>query len=234
MFVKKRRIKNLMRRFCFNVFSAKPNRQNQQGRIYLKSFPRFARAPQSYHYTQATLNGDYRKTDVACILHQSNQATLILLHWLLLLQHKRLIWQCQSNAFVVPQITYHRDLSKSYSYDIDPAQYSRLFNACFELADHLCVAQSQVDLTDDEVEKLSAHYVMQSINLQLNKHGSQSYAYQSIIMLVHHTSQEQGRLADALVVIDTYFQSKEGLWLEAVGESSFHGNFQKMKKPDFF
>lgn len=64
---------------------------------------------------KTTLNGDYRKTDVACILHQSNQATLILLHWLLLLQHKRLIWQCQSNAFVVPQITYHRDLSNSAS-----------------------------------------------------------------------------------------------------------------------
>lgn len=122
----------------------------------------------------------------------------------------------------------------NYTYEIDPIQYNRIFSACFELADYICVAQSRVDLTADEVERLSAHYVMQAINVHLDKQSLGSYAYQSTIMLVHHVSKEQGRLGSALAIIDDYFQSKEGVWLEAIGENSFYGNFQKMKTPDFF
>ena len=54
----------------------------------------------------------------------------------------------------------------SYLPTIEAAQYNRVFDACFNLAEFICVAEStsELYLNQDQIEIRSAQYVLQSIS----------------------------------------------------------------------
>jgi hypothetical protein len=117
----------------------------------------------------------------------------------------------------------------SYTCEIDPEQYNRLFNACFELADFIVIADSQQNLNENEIEKYSARYVMQAICDWLDKQEKESCAYQTAVMLIQHAVKEQGRLQQATDLTSEYLESKEGI-LELMSESTFVTHFQQFSR----
>ena len=117
----------------------------------------------------------------------------------------------------------------SYTYEIDPEQYNRLFNACFELADFIVIADSQQNLNENEIEKYSARYVMQAICDWLDEQGKESCASQTAVMLIQHAVKEQGRLQQATELTSEYLESKEGI-LEIMTESTFVTHFQQFSR----
>jgi hypothetical protein len=130
----------------------------------------------------------------------------------------------------------HEDLLKtlmiSYSPAIKAAQYNRIFDACFNLAEFICEAEStsELYLNEDELEFQSALYVLQSVSdLMDEKYDVESIEYQSIVQLIRYVLTEDGRLRNAMKVMDDYFKnSRQGIFDEW-SEKSIYTNFMKLK-----
>ncbi|MEN9897023.1 MAG: hypothetical protein RLZZ66_672 [Pseudomonadota bacterium] len=129
----------------------------------------------------------------------------------------------------------HEDLLKtlmiSYLPTIEAAQYNRVFDACFNLAEFICVAESTSEqyLNDDQIEFQSAQYVLQSISdLMDEKKDVESIEYQYIVQLIQYALTEEGRLKKAMKVMDDYFLSKYGM-RDVISQTSIHTNFLKLK-----
>jgi hypothetical protein len=118
-----------------------------------------------------------------------------------------------------------------FSY-IKAAQYNRIFDACFNLAEFICEAEStsELYLNEDELEFQSALYVLQSVSdLMDEKYDVESIEYQSIVQLIRYVLTEDGRLRNAMKVMDDYFKnSRQGIFDEW-SEKSIYTNFMKLK-----
>ena len=122
-------------------------------------------------------------------------------------------------------------LMVSHSPVISTEQYNKIFDACFNLADFICLTEStrELYLNEDELEFQSAQYVFQSISDLMDAiDDAESIAYQSIVLLIQQTKAEEGRLQNAMKVLTDFYASKYGTF-ELVSQKSIYTNFMKLK-----
>jgi hypothetical protein len=122
-------------------------------------------------------------------------------------------------------------LMVSHSPAISTEQYNYIFDACFNLADFICLTEStrELYLNEDELEFQSAQYVLQSISDLMDAiDDAESIAYQSIVLLIQQTKAEEGRLQNAMKVLTDFYASKYGTF-ELVSQKSIYTNFMKLK-----
>jgi hypothetical protein len=105
-------------------------------------------------------------------------------------------------------------LMVSHSLAISAEQYNKIFDACFNLADFICVTEStrKLYLNEDELEFQSAQYVLQSISDLMDAiDDAESIAYQSIVLLIQQAKAEEGRLHNAMKVLTGFYATKYGM-----------------------
>ena len=121
-------------------------------------------------------------------------------------------------------------LMVSHSPAISAEQYNKIFDACFNLADFICLTEStrELYLNEDELEFQSAQYVFQSISDLMDAiDDAESIAYQSIVLLIQQAKAEEGRLQNAMKVLTDFYASKYGTY-ELLVKKSIHSNFVKL------
>jgi hypothetical protein len=122
-------------------------------------------------------------------------------------------------------------LMVSHSLAISAEQYNKIFDACFNLTDFICVTEStsEIYLSEDELELQSAQYVLQSISDLMDAiDDAESIAYQSIVLLIQQAKAEEGRLQNAMKVLTGFYASKYGTF-ELVSQKPIYTNFMKLK-----
>mgnify|MGYP000656825636 CR=1 FL=1 len=113
----------------------------------------------------------------------------------------------------------------SYSPVIEAAQYNRIFDACFNLAEFILIESNLDNDDDDLLEILSAHYVIETISDLMDEIDDvESIAYQMIVLLIQHALTQEGRLKNGMELIDDYFKSKYGMF-DVVKQDTFYTNF---------
>ena len=121
-------------------------------------------------------------------------------------------------------------LMVSYSPVISAEQYNKIFDACFNLADFICLTEStrELYLNEDELEFQSAQYVLQSISDLMDAIDDvESIAYQSIVLLIQQAKAEEGRLNKAMKVLTDFYASKYGL-SDVLSQKPIYTNFMKL------
>jgi len=106
----------------------------------------------------------------------------------------------------------------NYSSDIQTEEYNKIFNACFELADFIVVAEKNEYVDFYETKNLSAIHVLRAISELINTGN-----YEFEIDCIRHASSIGGRLRESLTLIGDYFKSKEGM-VEILKSTSFLDN----------
>jgi uncharacterized protein YhaN len=122
-------------------------------------------------------------------------------------------------------------LMVSHSLAISAEQYNKIFDACFNLTDFICVTEStsEIYLSEDELELQSAQYVLQSISDLMDAiDDAESIAYQSIVLLIQQAKAEEGRLQNAMKVLTGFYASKYGL-SDVLSQKPIYTNFMKLK-----
>jgi hypothetical protein len=122
-------------------------------------------------------------------------------------------------------------LMVSHSLAISAEQYNKIFDACFNLTDFICVTEStsEIYLSEDELEFQSAQYVLQSISDLMDAiDDAESIAYQSIVLLIRQAKAEEGRLQNAMKVLTGFYASKYGL-SDVLSQKPIYTNFMKLK-----
>ena len=122
-------------------------------------------------------------------------------------------------------------LMVSHSPVISAEQYNKIFDACFNLADFICLTEStrELYLNEDELEFQSAQYVFQSISDLMDAVDDvESIAYKSIVLLIQQAKAEEGRLQNAMKVLTDFYASKYGTF-ELVSQKSIYTNLMKLK-----
>jgi uncharacterized protein YhaN len=122
-------------------------------------------------------------------------------------------------------------LMVSHSLAISAEQYNKIFDACFNLTDFICVTEStsEIYLSEDELELQSAQYVLQSISDLMDAiDDAESIAYQSIVLLIRQAKAEEGRLQNAMKVLTGFYASKYGL-SDVLSQKPIYTNFMKLK-----
>jgi hypothetical protein len=122
-------------------------------------------------------------------------------------------------------------LMVSHSLAISAEQYNKIFDACFNLADFICLTEStrKLYLNEDELEFQSAQYVLQSISDLMDAiDDAESIAYQSIVLLIQQAKAEEGRLQNAMKVLTGFYASKYGL-SDVLSQKPIYTNFMKLK-----
>ena len=122
-------------------------------------------------------------------------------------------------------------LMVSHSPVISAEQYNKIFDACFNLADFICLTEStrELYLNEDEIELQSAQYVLQSISDLMDAiDDAESIAYQSIVLLIQQAKAEEGRLQNAMKVLTGFYATKYGL-SDVLSQKSIYTNFMKLK-----
>ena len=121
-------------------------------------------------------------------------------------------------------------LMVSHSPVISTEQYNKIFDACFNLADFICLTEStrELYLNEDEIELQSAQYVLQSISDLMDAiDDAESIAYQSIVLLIQQAKAEEGRLNKAMKVLTDFYASKYGL-SDVLSQKPIYTNFMKL------
>ena len=122
-------------------------------------------------------------------------------------------------------------LTVSYSPSINAEQYNSIFDACFNLADFICVTEStrELYLNEDEIESQSAQYVFESISDLMDEIDDiESIAYQSLVLLIQQTIRQEGRLKKAMKVMNDHFITQHGM-LDVLSDKPIYTNFRKLK-----
>lgn len=122
-------------------------------------------------------------------------------------------------------------LMVSHSLAISAEQYNKIFDACFNLADFICLTEStsELYLSENELELQSAQYVLQSISDLMDEIDDvESIAYKSIVLLIQQATAENGRLNKAMGILTDFYASKYGTF-ELVSQKSIYTNFMKLK-----
>lgn len=124
-----------------------------------------------------------------------------------------------------------KTLMISHSLAISAEQYNKIFDACFNLADFICLTEStsELYLSENELELQSAQYVLQSISDLMDEIDDvESIAYKSIVLLIQQATAENGRLNKAMETLTDFYASKYGTF-ELVSQKSIYTNFMKLK-----
>lgn len=116
-----------------------------------------------------------------------------------------------------------KDVFDNYTSDIESADYNKIFNACFELADFIVVAERGTYIDFYETKNLSAVFVLRAISDLID---TGNYKYE--INCVRYASSLGGRLRESLTLIDDFFKSKEGM-LEILKSTTFIDNIELIK-----
>ena len=116
-----------------------------------------------------------------------------------------------------------KDVLDNHTYDIQSEEYNKIFNACFELADFIVVAQKDEYVDFYERKNLSAVFVLRAISDLID---TGKYEYE--IDCVRHAAFVGGRLRESLTLIDDFFKSKEGT-MEILKSTSFIDNISLIK-----
>ena len=122
-------------------------------------------------------------------------------------------------------------LMVSHSPVISTEQYNKIFDACFNLADFICLTEStrELYLNEDELEFQSAQYVLQSISDLMDAIDDvESIAYKSIVLLIQQAKAEEGRLQNAMKVLTGFYATKYGL-SDVLSQKPIYTNFMKLK-----
>jgi hypothetical protein len=122
-------------------------------------------------------------------------------------------------------------LMVSHSLAISAEQYNKIFDACFNLTDFICVTEStsEIYLSEDELELQSAQYVLQSISDLMDEIDDvESIAYKSIVLLIQQATAEEGRLNKAMETLTDFYASKYGL-SDVLSQKPIYTNFMKLK-----
>lgn len=116
-----------------------------------------------------------------------------------------------------------KDVLDNYTSDIDSEEYNKIFNACFELADFIVVAEKGTYIDFYETKNLSAVFVLRAISELID---TDNYEYE--IDCLRHASSLGGRLRESLTLIDDFFKRKEGM-LEILKSTNFIDNIELIK-----
>lgn len=116
-----------------------------------------------------------------------------------------------------------KDVLDNHTSDIQTEEYNKIFNACFELADFIVVAQKGEYVDFYKTKKLSAVFVLRAISDLID---TGKYEYE--IDCVRHAACVGGRLRESLTLIDDFFKSKEGT-MEILKSTSFINNISIIK-----
>ena len=116
-----------------------------------------------------------------------------------------------------------KDVLDNHTYDIQSEEYNKIFNACFELADFIVVAQKDEYVDFYERKNLSAVFVLRAISDLID---TGKYEYE--IDCVRNAAGVGGRLRESLTLIDEFFKSKEGT-MEILKSTSFIDNISLIK-----
>jgi hypothetical protein len=116
-----------------------------------------------------------------------------------------------------------KDVLDNYTSDIESEEYNKIFNACFELADFIVVAEKGTYIDFYETKNLSAVFVLRAISELID---TGNYEYE--IDCVRHASSLGGRLRESLMLIDDFFKGKEGMF-EILKSTSFFDNVVLIK-----
>lgn len=116
-----------------------------------------------------------------------------------------------------------KDALDNHTSDIQTEEYNKIFNACFELADFIVVAQKGEYVDFYETKNLSAVFVLRAISDLID---TGKYEYE--IDCVRHAAGVGGRLRESLTLIDDFFKSKEGT-MEILKSTSFIDNISLIK-----
>ena len=116
-----------------------------------------------------------------------------------------------------------KDVLDNHTSDIQTEEYNKIFNACFELADFIVVAQKGEYVDFYETKNLSAVFVLQAISDLID---TGKYEYE--IDCVRHAAAVGGRLRESLTLIDDFFKNKEGT-IEILKSTSFIDNISLIK-----
>lgn len=106
-------------------------------------------------------------------------------------------------------ISHHNAILKSvfenYTSDVDSHEVNKIFNACFELADFIVVAQSDEYLGFQEVKNHSAVFFLRAVGDLIDAANDDGG-----IDWIRQPANTGGRLRESLQLIDAYFSSKQG------------------------
>ena len=116
-----------------------------------------------------------------------------------------------------------KNVLDNYISDIQPEEYNKIFNACFELADFIVVAQKREYVEFYEVKKISAEFVLRAMSELID---TEKHEYE--IDCIRHAASVGGRLRESLTLIDGFFESAEGT-IEILKSTSFVKNIALIK-----
>ncbi len=116
-----------------------------------------------------------------------------------------------------------KDVFDNYTTEIESEEYNKIFNACFELADFIVVAEKGTYIDFFETKNLSAVFVLRAISELID---TGNYEYE--IDCVRHASSLGGRLRESLTLIDDFFKRKEGM-LEILKSTTFIDNIELIR-----
>lgn len=112
----------------------------------------------------------------------------------------------------------------NYSVHYDSTQCHPLFEACFDLSDFICQAESEEYLNIHSLRTASALYVTKSISDLIDRLELDA---QDDLDSVRDAALWQGtRMSEAFAITQNYFEN-DGL-LEILGSSRFYTNFKNL------
>lgn len=104
---------------------------------------------------------------------------------------------------------------------------NKLFNACFELADSICLLEQGGFIDEVRLQELSAIYVLRDICKYVHEFTADVEMEDEESMRVLYACFEEGRFATSLPIVKQHFQTKHGL-IETIQNPKFKVNFERL------
>lgn len=105
---------------------------------------------------------------------------------------------------------------------------NKLFNACFELADSICLMEQGGFIDELKLREMSAIYVMKDICKYVQELTDDGTTDGDDSLMVLCACFEDGRFATSIPIVKQYFQTRHGL-IETIQNPKFKVNFERLK-----
>ena len=104
---------------------------------------------------------------------------------------------------------------------------NKLFNACFELADSICLMEQGGFIDELMLREMSAIYVLTDICKYVQELTDDGTTDGDDSLRALHACFEDGRLGNAIPIVRQYFQGQHG-FTETIKNPSFRINFERL------